>query len=56
MIQILQFPRPPIALDPETVKSVSLAFDSAWEKIQNSGSGCARPAYANAMREEIANT
>jgi hypothetical protein len=54
MTQILQFPHPPIALDPETVKSVSLAFDKAWEKIRNSGSGFARPAYASAMREEIA--
>ncbi len=54
MSEILLLPPPPIALDPETVKSVSLAFDEAWEKIRNSGSGFARPAYACAMREEIA--
>jgi hypothetical protein len=54
MSQILQFPHPSIALDPEIVKSVSSAFDAAWEEIQNSGSGLAGPAYASAMREEIA--
>jgi hypothetical protein len=54
MTQFLQAPHPPIALDPETVKSVSLAFENAWEKIRDSGSGFARPAYAGAMREEIA--
>ncbi len=54
MGQILPFPAPPIALDPESVKSVSLAFDEAWEKVRNSGSGFAGPAYATAMREEIA--
>jgi hypothetical protein len=54
MTQILQFPHPAIAFDPETIKIVSLAFDDAWEKIQKSGSAFAKPAYANAMREEIA--
>jgi hypothetical protein len=27
---------------------------NAWDKIEKSGSGFARPAYANATREEIA--
>ena len=54
MTQILQFPSPAIALDPESVKNLSVAFDNAWEKIRESGSGFARPAYASAMREEIA--
>jgi hypothetical protein len=54
MSQIFQLPNPPIALDPETVKSLSLAFDNAWEKIRESKNGFARPAYAGAMREEIA--
>jgi len=54
MTQILQFPHPAIAFDPETIKIVSQAFDDAWEKIQKSGSAFAKPAYANAMREEIA--
>jgi hypothetical protein len=54
MSEVIEFPRPPIAFDPETVQSLSLAFDTAWEKIRESGSGFARPAYASAMREEIA--
>ena len=54
MPQVVQFPRPAIVFDPETVKIVSVAFDDAWKKIQQSGSEFARPAYANAMREEIA--
>ena len=54
MTQVLQFPRPPIAFDPETVKSLASAFDNAWDEIRESGSGFARPAYASAMREEIA--
>jgi hypothetical protein len=54
MTQILQFPHPAIAFGPETIKIVSLAFDAAWEKIEKSGSEFAKPAYANAMREEIA--
>ena len=54
MSHSLPFPFSPIALDPESVKSVSLAFDRAWERIRNSGSGFARAAYARAMREEIA--
>jgi hypothetical protein len=54
MSEVIQFPRPPVAFDPETVKGLSLAFDSAWEEIRESGSEFARPAYASAMREEIA--
>jgi hypothetical protein len=54
MNKILQFSHPSIAFDPETVKSLSLAFDNAWEKIRESESEFARPAYASAMREEIA--
>ena len=54
MPQVVQFPRSAIVFDPETVKIVSVAFDDAWKKIQQSGSVFARPAYASAMREEIA--
>jgi len=54
MSEVIQFPRPSIAFDPETVKGLSLAFDTAWEEIRESGSEFARPAYAGAMREEIA--
>ncbi len=54
MSEVIQFPRPSIAFDPETVKSLASAFDNAWDEIRESGSGFARPAYASAMREEIA--
>ena len=33
MPQIVQFPHPAMAFDPETVKIVSVAFDDAWKKI-----------------------
>jgi len=36
------------------IKIVAQALDDAWDKIEKSGSGFARPAYANATREEIA--
>ena len=54
MAQILEFPHPAIVFDPETIKIVSQAFDDAWEKIEKSGNKLAKPAFANAMREEIA--
>jgi hypothetical protein len=54
MAQVLQFPYPTIVFDPDTVKIVSQAFDDAWKKIEKSGNKFAKPAYANAMREEIA--
>ena len=52
--QILEFPRGAIIFDPEIIKIVAQAFDDAWDQIEKSGSGFARPAYANATREEIA--
>jgi hypothetical protein len=54
MPQILEFPRGAIVFDPEAIKIVTQALDDAWDKIEKSGSGFARPAYANAAREEIA--
>ena len=53
MQQILEFPRGAIIFDPETIKIVAQAFDDAWDKIEKSGSGFARPAYANATREYL---
>ena len=50
MPEILEFPRGAIVFDPEIIKIVA----QAWAKIEKSGSGFARPAYANATREEIA--
>ena len=54
MPEILEFPRGAIVFDPEIIKIVAQALDDAWDKIEKSGSGFARPAYANATREEIA--
>jgi hypothetical protein len=47
-------PRGAIIFDPEAIKIVAQALDDAWDQIEKSGSGFARPAYANATREEIA--
>jgi hypothetical protein len=33
------------SFDPEAVATLSAAFDDAWEKIKQSGSSLARPAY-----------
>ena len=44
MPQILEFPRGAIIFDPEIIKIVAQAFDDAWDKIEKSGSGFARPA------------
>jgi hypothetical protein len=54
MAQIVEFPRGAIVFDPEIIKIVAQALDDAWDKIAKSGSEFARPAYANATREEIA--
>ena len=54
MPQILEFPRGAIVFDPEAIKIVAQALDDAWDEIEKSGSEFARPAYANATREEIA--
>jgi hypothetical protein len=54
MPQILEFPRGAIVFDPEAIKLVAQALDDAWDEIEKSGSEFARPAYANATREEIA--
>ena len=51
MPEILEFPRGAIVFDPEIIKIVAQALDDAWDKIEKSGSGFARPAYANATRE-----
>jgi hypothetical protein len=54
MAQILQIRRSAIAFDPEAIKIIAVAFDSAWDNIRRSGSALAKPAYANAMREVVA--
>ena len=49
-----RIPRGAIVFDPEAIKIVAQALDDAWDEIEKSGSEFARPAYANATREEIA--
>ncbi len=43
------------SFDPETVETLSAAFDDAWEQIKQSGSTFARPAYERGAREVLAN-
>jgi hypothetical protein len=42
------------SFDPEAVEILSAAFDDAWEKIKQSGSTFARPAYERGAREILA--
>ena len=42
------------SFDPEAVEILSGAFDDAWEKVKQSGSTLARPAYARGAREVLA--
>jgi hypothetical protein len=42
------------SFDPEAVEILSAAFDDAWEKLQQSGSNFARPAYERGAREVLA--
>jgi hypothetical protein len=42
------------SFDPEAVETLSAAFDDAWEKIKQSGSTLARPAYERGAREVLA--
>ena len=42
------------AFDPETVETLSAAFDDAWQQIKQSGSTFARPAYKRGAREVLA--
>jgi hypothetical protein len=42
------------SFDPEAVKTLSAAFDEAWEKVIQSGSTFARPAFERGAREVLA--
>jgi hypothetical protein len=53
MVEILKFSRE-TAFTPETIQILAAALDEAWERIRQSGSRLARPAYARAMREVVA--
>ena len=53
MVEILKFSRE-TAFTPETIQILVAALDEAWERIRQSGSRLARPAYSRAMREVVA--
>jgi len=53
MIEILKFSRE-TAFTPETIQILAAALDEAWERIRQSGSRLARPAYSRVMREVVA--
>jgi hypothetical protein len=54
MIEILKYVAPDTAFDPETIQVLASAFDDAWDRIKQSGSRFARPAYSRATQEVIA--
>jgi hypothetical protein len=53
MVEILKFSRE-TAFTPETIQILAAALDDAWERLRQSGSRLARPAYSRAMREVVA--
>ena len=42
------------AFDPETIETLVSVFESAWRKVEQSGSKLASPAYKRAAQEIIA--
>ena len=53
MIEVLKLFRE-TAFTPETIQILAAALDEAWERLRQSGSRLARPAYSRAMREVVA--
>lgn len=53
MAEVLKFFRE-TAFTPETIRILAAALDEAWERLRQSGSRLARPAYSRAMREVVA--
>ena len=53
MVEILNFSRE-TAFGPETIQILAAALDEAWERLRQSGSRLARPAYSRPMREVVA--
>lgn len=43
-----------MSFDPETLTLLSGAFENAWQRVQATGNGLARPGYASVMREVMA--
>ena len=54
MVEISEFFRREEAFTPETIQVLAAALDEAWERLRQSGSRLARPAYSRAMREVVA--
>lgn len=54
MAEVLHLTRSKDAFDPEAIKLLTSALEDAWDKIEKSGSQCAKPGYAKAMREVVA--
>ncbi len=42
------------SFDPETVDTLSAAFEEAWKRVRQSGSTLSRPAYERGTREVLA--
>jgi len=53
MVEILNFSRE-TAFAPETIQILAAALDEAWERLRQSGSRLATPAYSHPMREVVA--
>jgi hypothetical protein len=53
MVEILNFSQE-TAFGPETIQILAAALDEAWERLRQSGSRLARPAYSRVMREVVA--
>jgi hypothetical protein len=51
MVSIDDLVRPKADFDPETIAVLCAALDETWDRLLQSGSECARPAYARAMRK-----
>jgi hypothetical protein len=54
MVEISEFFRREAAFTPETIQILVAALDEAWERLRQSRSPLARPAYSRAMREVVA--
>jgi hypothetical protein len=54
MVEILEFFRRETVFTPETIQILAAALDEAWERLRQSGSPLARPAYSRVMREVVA--
>jgi hypothetical protein len=54
MVEILEFFRRETAFTPEIIEMLAAALDEASERLRQSGSPLARPAYSRVIREVVA--